>query len=111
MACQCLVVTAETLGIDELLTDGVHGWVVPPGAWELAAERAIHAFREPESARAMAAAAQTHVLEKFDLLRLMRAMVHKWEEHKAHPASSPTRAGASSYLPSGEETGAHKMLG
>ena len=89
MACRCLVVTTATLGIDELLTDGVHGWVVPAGAWEQATERALRAFSDPVSSRAMAAQAQKHVLEKFDLLRLMREMVQKWEELRASRGSGP----------------------
>lgn len=80
MASRCLVVTTATLGIEELLEDGVHGWVVPFDGWEQAAERAIEAFTEPEVARIMAAAAQRHVLENFDLLRLMEKMVRRWEQ-------------------------------
>jgi len=82
MACRCLVVTTATPGIEELMQDGVHGRVVPLGAWEQAAERAIEAFADPETAKIMAAAAQSHVVEKFDLVRLMDGMVRKWEERR-----------------------------
>jgi glycosyltransferase involved in cell wall biosynthesis len=111
MACRCLVVTTATLGIEELLADGVHGWVVPSGAWEQAAERALRAFSDPESSRAMAAEAQKHVLEKFDLLRLMREMVQKWEELRARHGSSPTRRRSPGYFPSARQTDPHRTPG
>jgi glycosyltransferase involved in cell wall biosynthesis len=95
MACRCLVVTTATPGIEELLIAGVHGWVIA-GAWEQAAERAVYVFDNPESSRAMAAAAQSHVLEKFDLLRLMPELVHKWEGLRPRRGSSPVRGSSPS---------------
>ena len=91
MACRCVVVATATLGIEELMDDGVHGWVVPVGAWEQAAERAAAAFAAPESSQAMAAGAQEHVLQKFDLMTLMRGLVRKWEEQAVQQRVAPGR--------------------
>ena len=83
MACRCLVVTTATSGIEELLQHGTHGWIVPLGAWEEAAERAIEAFADLDTTRVMVAEAQRHVVETFDLTRLMAGMVGKWQERRA----------------------------
>jgi glycosyltransferase involved in cell wall biosynthesis len=83
MACRCVVVTTDTPGIDELMENAVHGWIVPQGAWERAAERAIAVLSDPDAARGMAAAAQSHVLTKFNSLHLMHNMVCKWGERGA----------------------------
>jgi colanic acid/amylovoran biosynthesis glycosyltransferase len=99
MACCCLVVTTATPGIGELLTDGEHGWVVPCGDWEQAAERATRALDLPESARAIAAAAQRHVLEKFDLLVLMEQMMRRWQRCGA-PGGGPSPSHSRSTLAS-----------
>jgi glycosyltransferase involved in cell wall biosynthesis len=88
MACRCFVVTTATPGIDELLQDGAHGRVVPLGGWEQAAQAAIDAFHDVDATRAVAAAAQSFVMENFDLTRLMEGMVRRWER-AIQPAASP----------------------
>jgi glycosyltransferase involved in cell wall biosynthesis len=87
MACRCLVVTTATSGMEELLEDGRHGWVVAQGAWEAAAARAIEAFAHPVRREEMVAAAQGRVLEHFDVRRLMQGMVREWERRR--PVASP----------------------
>lgn len=88
MACRCLVVTTATPGIEELIEDGTHGYVVPQGAWESAAARVVDSFAAPERHEAMAATAQAHVLEHFDARRLMQGMVLEWER-SVGPDRSP----------------------
>jgi glycosyltransferase involved in cell wall biosynthesis len=83
MACRCVVVTTATTGLNELMVDGVHGHVVPQGAWELAAQRACAALGSPELSRGMAEEARRHVLERFDVTRLMAGLIDKWREHAA----------------------------
>jgi hypothetical protein len=68
----------------------VHGWVVPQGAPERAAGRAIEAFTDVDAAQAMASAAQTRVFDAFDVLRLMEGMVRKWEDQGAPPRATET---------------------
>lgn len=100
MACQCLVITTATPGIDELLETGVHGHVVDAGDWEHAAELATEAFSNPEGARTLIAAAHARALERFDSLRLMEEMVRKWERLRAgrgrenSSARAPSLSGA-----------------
>jgi glycosyltransferase involved in cell wall biosynthesis len=83
MACRCLVVTTASSGIEELMQHGVHGRVVPLGAWEQAAAWVLEAFADLEATQVMAAEAQRHVAERFDLTRLMAGMVRKWRERQA----------------------------
>jgi glycosyltransferase involved in cell wall biosynthesis len=83
MACRCLVVTTATAGIEELMRHGTHGWIVPLGEWEQAADWVIEAFANPETTTLMAQAAQHYVMDKFDLQQLMMARIGKWEEQKA----------------------------
>jgi glycosyltransferase involved in cell wall biosynthesis len=87
MACRCFVVTSATPGIEELLEDGRHGRVVPLGAWEQAAQLTIEAFGDPTATQGLAVAAQNQVLENFELIRLMKGMVHKWQERRPRVAA------------------------
>jgi glycosyltransferase involved in cell wall biosynthesis len=87
MACRCLVVTTATSGMEELLEDGRHGYVVAQGAWEAAAARAIEAVADRGRSEGMVAAAQSRVLEHFDVRRLMQGMVREWERRR--PVASP----------------------
>lgn len=54
----CAVVSTRAGGVPAILTDGVHGYVVPCGDAAAAADRVIRLVEQPESARRMAACAR-----------------------------------------------------
>lgn len=92
MASRSVVVSTWTPGMDELMTDGVHGFVVPQGAVDEVADRIGRVFAEPGAAAAMVEAAERRVREHFDLDTLMRGFVDTW------------RAASESRRTAGEET-------
>jgi glycosyltransferase involved in cell wall biosynthesis len=63
MACGLPVVASEATGIADIVTDGVHGFVVPTGDEDALADALDQLLRDPELARAMGAAARLRVLE------------------------------------------------
>ncbi len=50
----CVVVSTDAGGVPTILTDGVHGYIVPCGDHRAAAERAIRIIEDPETAQRLA---------------------------------------------------------
>jgi colanic acid/amylovoran biosynthesis glycosyltransferase len=79
MACGLAVVTTRIAGIQELVEDGVSGFVVPPGRPDLLATALSRLARDRDRARAMGAAGREKVRADFDVRRsaklLQRAFV------------------------------------
>jgi glycosyltransferase involved in cell wall biosynthesis len=80
MASGCVCIVSETAGIEELITDGIHGFLVRPRDVEQAAERVDYVFRYPDHARAMAAAARAQIAAKFDVTRSMATYRDHWQD-------------------------------
>lgn len=79
IGCRCLCVVTETPGIEELVQNETHGFVIRQGDASEAA-RAIHrAFSDPVSTAAMINAATTHLAEKFDVDRSMDRYYSTWK--------------------------------
>lgn len=65
MACEVPVVTTNTGGLPEVVTDGVTGIIEPVGAVEAMARRAIALLQNEEEHRRMAEAARQQALNRF----------------------------------------------
>jgi glycosyltransferase involved in cell wall biosynthesis len=78
MASRCVCVVSRTPGISELLEDGVHGFVVPQGDIEMAAERIEQIFSEKSKSWALAKRASKHVTDYFDVRRTMNIYIDRW---------------------------------
>lgn len=66
------VVATRVDGTPEVVCDGVNGFLVPPGAVEMLAEKIAYLLDHPEEARAMGAAGKTMIAE-FDINAMVRA--------------------------------------
>jgi glycosyltransferase involved in cell wall biosynthesis len=76
MAAGCPIVASAVDGIEELISDGLHGWLVPPED-PLALARAVQAALEhPGEAEKRADAARRRAADEFSV----ETMVNRWEE-------------------------------
>jgi len=80
MAAECLCVVTRTRAIDELLQDGVHGFVVERADIEGGTAKVDWALANPDQARAIGRAALAHVRAHFDVARAMAAYAERWEQ-------------------------------
>ncbi len=67
MACGLPVVATRIAGIQELVDDGVSGFVVAPGRDDLLADALGKLVRDPDNARAMGRAGRAKVSREFDV--------------------------------------------
>ena len=78
MVSGCVCVTSRTQGIEELVEDGVTGFVTPQGDAAAAARQVNEVFDHPERSRAIVTAAGRQVHERFDVRRTMRTYEEHW---------------------------------
>jgi glycosyltransferase involved in cell wall biosynthesis len=78
MSCGCICIVTKTPGVDELVSDGVSGFVIPQGDIETAVQRISEVFRNPRATHAMQATARKHVMERFDVVASMRTYHQHW---------------------------------
>jgi colanic acid/amylovoran biosynthesis glycosyltransferase len=78
MASGCFCVVSRTPGIDELITNGVHGVVVPSDDYAGAAEAVLRAFREREWVAERMRLARERVQSRFDADRSQVEYVAVW---------------------------------
>ncbi len=120
MACGKPVVATHVGSIPEIVIDGIHGFLIPPGDAETLAERCLELFRNPHLARAMGLAGHQRVAERACIERtvqgyedlILRIYAAKCGGHvpeRRPPAPpSPPRKDAEScnpaVLPRGEES-------
>lgn len=102
LAASCAVVSSYTPGIEELITDGVSGQIVPPRNPD-AASAAILRFLDSHDFRAsVAAAGRTHIRNNFRLADCAAKYVQLWERLTLDTATSRSPSGQ---LPALEEGG------
>lgn len=77
---RCVCVVARSLGIEELLSDGVEGFIVAPGDVEAAAARMADIFTDPERAGSLGQRAHGKIAEHFDVDRLTRHRLAIWRD-------------------------------
>jgi glycosyltransferase involved in cell wall biosynthesis len=80
MASGCFTITTDTVGIEELLHSGKHGYVVPQHDVAAAALRLHGVFADFDAHRDMIRAAREHVRSAFDIDANMAALVERWEK-------------------------------
>ena len=68
------VVATHDSGAQEVMEDGVHGWIVPPGRPDLLADRALSVLSLPDRGRSMAARARAALVQKFDWRAMSAAL-------------------------------------
>jgi colanic acid/amylovoran biosynthesis glycosyltransferase len=87
MACRCLCVVTQTPGIEELLSDGQHGYVVSQGDLETAIQKVNQAFVNPIETQGMVEAAYTYARNNFDNNRIMENLYKLWHKRLEAKAS------------------------
>lgn len=82
LATSCAVVVSHTPGIDELVTDGVSGLVVPPRDVAAASKALTRLVDSPEFRSSAAAVGRTHIQESFRLTDCAGKYVQLWTSLK-----------------------------
>jgi glycosyltransferase involved in cell wall biosynthesis len=80
MASRCLCVVSETQGIDELVVDGRHGFVVECGNSERAAARIDDVFAGRVDVASLLDAASDHIARWFNVTESMRSYQRQWAD-------------------------------
>jgi glycosyltransferase involved in cell wall biosynthesis len=80
MASRCACVVARTFGIEELVQDGVSGFVVPPRDIDMAAARIDAVFRGHVDTASVTAAAAKQIARFFTVSRSMRSYLDRWQD-------------------------------
>lgn len=78
MACECFCVATRTAGMDELIEDRRHGFLIDPGDIAGAAGFIDAVFRRREPALSMVADAKARVRDHFDARTTMEAYLRTW---------------------------------
>lgn len=74
----CAVVAAVTPGMDELVAEGVSGYLVAPRDVGTAADRILRLLQDPSLRERLGGAGRSHVRESFRLSRSAAAYVSAW---------------------------------
>lgn len=80
MACRCLCVASRTPGIEELVSDEVHGYIVQQGDTEGAAKKIHQVFSNPRKMIDMTEIAYQHLKINFDLDHIINRMQESWQK-------------------------------
>jgi glycosyltransferase involved in cell wall biosynthesis len=78
MASRCVCIVTETSGIDELVEDRRHGFVVSQGNVASAAARVDEVFRRQLDATAISHAASDRISSQFNVTESMRSYQRRW---------------------------------
>ena len=87
MACGLPVVTTRIAGTQELVVDGVNGYVIAPGRADLLADALAKLALDPTSARAMGTAGAAKVACEFDVRREAHKLATLFREVKPRQPS------------------------
>lgn len=80
MACHCLCVVSYTPGIEELINDKVHGYIVQQGDVDSAAKQVQQAFSNPEKMNQMSKIAYQYLKTNFDIDLIIKNLQEQWSE-------------------------------
>jgi colanic acid/amylovoran biosynthesis glycosyltransferase len=87
MAMQLPVVASDISGIPELVTDGVSGYLVPPGNARALADALVRIHADSERGRAMGAAGRARISELFELRANVALLRQHFDEAIAETVS------------------------
>lgn len=76
---ECVVLTTNTYGIDELIEHGVDGFIVEKGDWESGLDSINTCLADGASAHSIAMKAKQKITEKFDVNVSMRNYIELWQ--------------------------------
>jgi glycosyltransferase involved in cell wall biosynthesis len=88
MASRCVCVVTQTPGIEELVRDGLHGFVVSARNVEAAAARIDDIFSSRLDVKSVLAAASDHIARCFDVSQSMRSYRKHWQDALARREAS-----------------------
>lgn len=74
------LVAMRAVGVDEVIEDGVNGYLVPDGDIDRMAARIVALLRDPSLAAKMGAAARKFAFERYDADRYAERWVGLWEQ-------------------------------
>ncbi|KAB2953757.1 glycosyltransferase [Heliorestis acidaminivorans] len=80
MLCQCLCVTTHSEGIDELLVNGLHGFVVNSSDIKKASEIIIDFYANQEKYKNVIKEAHHQIENNFNVERQMEKYIKRWNE-------------------------------
>jgi glycosyltransferase involved in cell wall biosynthesis len=75
LAAAAPLVTTNVAAAPEVVTDGVHGWLVPPADADALAAAVLRVYRDPIGSRNMAEAGRRSVVERFTVDRMVTGQV------------------------------------
>ncbi len=78
MSCGCACVVAYTPGMEELLEDRRHGFIVQPGDVDSAANCVKEVFADPLRCRDLISEGRRHIQECFDVERTAQQYITRW---------------------------------
>ena len=79
---ECVVITTNTNGIDELIAHGVEGFVVGKGDWEIGLASINLCLQDGARASSIATCAKQKIIEKFDVKVSMNTYINLWQDAK-----------------------------
>lgn len=79
IACECLCVVSYTIGIEELVLDGVTGYVIQQSDVDQAFERIHRAFSNPIEMQHMTQQAYRHLKANFDIDQIAQFLQASWK--------------------------------
>jgi glycosyltransferase involved in cell wall biosynthesis len=82
MAAGLPVVATATTGSQEIIQDGVNGFLVPIGDAEALARKILYLLNNPAKAKEMGEAGRKMVREKFNQDKIIKKMINFWKELK-----------------------------
>ena len=78
IASECFCIVTDTPGIEEVVEDAVHGYVIPQRDVQAAVQRVKDVFADGEKHRAMAQSARSYVHDAFDVDTITQEMIEHW---------------------------------
>ena len=95
MACGCCGIGTDVEGVQEILTSGETGYLVPHGDAQALATQLAYLLRHPDQAQAMASRGQAHVRATFD----RRRMTQQYLQLLRGPEASTTALTGTKQIP------------
>ena len=80
MVSECVCVVSATTGMEELIPDHTHGFIVPVGDTAKASRHVDYLLNNPEAKPAIVSTAKAHVQQNFDIDKIMSAYLKRWQK-------------------------------